>query len=66
MKHYLFCECLSGEEFIIGEDNFSDAADVAVDVAHEIGEQWNEGEWKLKYYGELTEEEAEASGLDEY
>ncbi len=66
MKHYLFCETVSGEEFIVGEYNFSDAASEAEDVAREIGDQWNEGEWTLKYYGELTEEEAEASGLDEY
>ena len=66
MKHYLFCEKISGEEFIVGEYNFTLATSEAEDVAREIGDQWNDGEWELYFYCELTEEEAEASGLDEY
>lgn len=54
-RHYLFEDYDSGEEFIVGAKTFKQA----------------EAEAKL-YFGdpsyicELTEEEAEASGLDEY
>lgn len=58
MKHYLF-ECLTGanegEEFIVGADCYADAKDIAYA---------NFG--KCVCYGRMTEEEAEASGLDEY
>ena len=60
MKHYLF-ECITpggvneGEEFIVGADSYDEAKEIAYD---------NFG--KCKCYGQITEEEAEASGLDEY
>lgn len=66
MKHYLFSEEISGEQFIVGEDNFEDAAMAAEGIAEAIGKDWNGGEWELKFLFEMTEEEAEASGLDEY
>lgn len=60
MKHYLF-ECTNqnstneGEEFIVGEATIGTAMMIARD---EFGE--------ARFLCELTEEEAEASGLDEY
>lgn len=58
MKHFLF-ECLNGEnegeEFIIGADCYDDAKDMAFEL---FG--------SCKCYGQMTEAEAEASGLDEY
>ena len=59
MKHFLF-ECTKqdnaneGEEFIVGEATIGTAMMVAKD---EFGE--------ARFICELTEEEAEASGLDE-
>lgn len=60
MKHYLF-ECVmpgsdnEGEEFIVGANSYAEAKDIAID---------NFG--LFKFLGEISEEEAEASGLDEY
>lgn len=66
MKHYLFEEIISGEEFIVGADCMGEASLIAEGIAQDIGEQENDGEWYLRFLDELTEEEAEASGLDEY
>lgn len=66
MKHYLFCEEISGEEFIVGANEKEKAFGEAIQIAEEIGDNWNSGSYDLTYYGTLTEEEAEASGLDEY
>ncbi len=60
MKHFLFeCTALGsdneGEEFIVGANSYDEAKKIAYG---------NFG--KCKCYGEITEEEAEASGLDEY
>lgn len=58
MKHYLF-ECIAGdnegEEFIVGADSYAEAREIAQDIFK-----------KIKFWYELSEEEAEASGLDEY
>jgi hypothetical protein len=60
MKHYLF-EILDGEyegeEFIVGADNFH----AAIKIAREVGDGAD-----VHYCRELTEFEAENSGLDEY
>lgn len=66
MKHYLFEETISGEEFIVGADCMGEAGLIAEDIAQDIGEEYNEGTWYLHFLDELTDEEAEASGLDEY
>lgn len=66
MKHFLFVEEISGEQFIVGEDIFSTAAMAAEGIATAIGQEYNGGEWELQFLCELTDEEAEASGLDEY
>lgn len=66
MKLYLFKELISGEEFIIGADNVGEAGMVAEGIAQDIGEEYNNDKWYLRFLDELTEEEAEMSGLDEY
>ena len=55
-KHYLFENLESGEEFIVGENNIEYAIDVAID---NFGDQ-------VRFICTLTDDEAEASGLDEY
>lgn len=66
MRHYLFEETISGEEFIVGADFVGVAELTAEGIAQDIGEEYNDGAWHLRYLDELTEEEAENSGLDEY
>jgi len=66
MKHYLFEETISGEEFIIGADYAGEAELIAEGIAKDIGENYNDGLWRLRFMGRLTDEEAEMSGLDEY
>ena len=66
MKHYFFSELISGEQFLVGADNEEEAIIIAEGIAEEIAHQWNDDEWELACHGEVTEEEAEASGLDEY
>jgi hypothetical protein len=65
MKHYLFCEKNTGEEFIVGANDVITAKIMAMEIAWDIAMNYCE-EADLGYYGEITEEEAEASGLDEY
>ena len=55
MWHYLFEDLESGEEFLVGEKTLGTA--IAVAVAY-FG--------AVNYICQLTEMEAEASGLDEY
>lgn len=54
-KHYLFVDLESGEEFIVGETNIDDAAEVAIEYFS-----------SPVYQYEMSEFEAEMSGLDEY
>lgn len=55
MKHYLFTDDVTGEDFIVGEYDF--------EAAYRIARYEFE---RPIFICELTEEEAEASGLDEY
>jgi hypothetical protein len=55
----------SGEEFIVGANTRGGAEIMAEEVAAEIAANYYI-EPDLHYTCELTEEEAEASGLDEY
>ena len=66
MKHFLFCEEISGENFIICCDNLGEACDLAVDIARDIVSYYDNDELSLTFIDELTEAEAEASGYDEY
>lgn len=65
MKHFYFVESETGEEFLVGADSFPEAEmiakRIAADIAHHYGMRSD-----LVYEGEMTEDEAEASGLDEY
>lgn len=65
MYHYYFIENSTGEEFIVGANNLLEAKGIAEDIAAEIAENYGE-QPDLSYEYEMTEEEAEASGLDEY
>lgn len=65
MKHYLFCEENTGEEFIVGANDVKTAKIMAKEIARDIAANYDE-DADLNYYGEITDEEAEASGLDEY
>ena len=56
MRHYLFENLETNEEFIVGAATIGEAIAIAID---EFGED-------VEYECRLTEEEAEASGLDEY
>lgn len=56
MKHYLFENTESGEQFIVGEITLGTAIAVAVSYFDEA----------VRYICQLSEMEAEASGLDEY
>ena len=55
MKHYLFEDLETGEEFIVGADCVTDASITASEYFEEP-----------HFVCQLTEFEAEASGLDEY
>lgn len=66
MKHFYFIENESGEEFIVGADTYHEAKDIALDVAHGIAMYYNLDDATIEFQYEMTEEEAEASGLDEY
>lgn len=55
MKHYLFYDGESGEDFIVGAANLEEAANIAAEYFDEP-----------VYQTTLSEFEAEASGLDEY
>lgn len=62
MKHWLFENIdeesdWEGEEFIVGADSYHEAREIIVDSFGDI---------RVKFWHELTEEEAEMSGLDEY
>lgn len=55
MRHYLFEDNDSGEQFIVGANSYTEACAIAE-------ENFNEPEYLCK----LSEFEAENSGLDEY
>lgn len=67
MKHFLFIEEITGEEFIVSADNEDEAYNAAFEIGVDLVEMWEPGEVpELICYGEISDEEAEASGLDEY
>lgn len=55
MRHFLFEDYATGEEFIVGADNLGEAFEEARTY---FGDP--------SYICELSEDEAEASGLDEF
>lgn len=72
LHHYLFEETVSGERFIVGAFTFVGAKAYAAEICDDISlnNQFNdyesEWEWECTFISELTDEEAEASGFDEY
>lgn len=65
MRHFYFIENSTGEEFIVGARDLAEAKMYAADIADAIAANYGE-ERDLSYEYEMTDEEAEASGLDEY
>lgn len=65
MKHFYFIENETGEEFIVGASNLLEAQITAEDVADSIAANYGVRA-DLSYEYEMTDEEAEDSGLDEY
>ena len=61
MKHFYFIERNSGEEFIVGADTLEEAWLIAKWVALDLDEDPD-----LDGGDEMTDEEAEMSGWDEY
>ena len=55
MKHYLFEDCATGEEFIVGAWDLDEAKAIAKENFEDP-----------KFCYRMSEFEAEASGLDEY
>lgn len=65
MKHYYFIENNTGEEFIVGANTLKEAEIIAYDVGVEIANNYGELA-NVEFCYEMTEFEAENSGLDEY
>lgn len=59
-RHFLFEDTESGEEFIVCANNLAAARQLAWHVDNTTPK------WLPRYICELSDEEAEASGLDEY
>jgi hypothetical protein len=55
MKHYLFEDEVTGEEFLVGAFKSSQALAIAQEIVE-----------APRYIGKVSEYEAEASGLDEF
>ena len=66
MKHFYFIENESGEEFIVGAHSYHEAEEIARDVGRCIARECGWDDYSIEFQYEMTEEEAEASGLDEY
>lgn len=66
MKHFYFIENESGEEFIAGANTYHEAEQIAHDVGRCIARECGWDDYSIEFQYEMTEEEAEASGLDEY
>lgn len=66
MKHFYFIENESGEEFIAGAHSYHDAEEIARNVGRCIARECGWDDYSIEFQYEMTEEEAEASGLDEY
>ena len=66
MKHYYFIENESGEEFLVGADTEAEAWEIAMSVAEAIQKNEELEDIDLSFEYEMDDEEAEASGLDEY
>ena len=75
LQHYLFVEQYSGEQFLVGAYDLSDAVDILYNICENhyldieefsLLEDVPEEEFDMVFVGTLSDEEAEASGLDEF
>lgn len=66
MKHFYFIENESGEEFIVGANTYHEAEEIARGVGQSLAWECGWDDYSIEFQYEMTEEEAEASGLDEY
>ena len=65
IHHFYFIENETGEEFIVGAENLLEAKTAAQEIGDDIAR--NYGCYPdVTYEYEMTDEEAEMSGLDEY
>ena len=65
MRHFCYVEEQTGEQFIVGTEDYEDSWEAAWEVCQQIEKEYG-GPVELKFQMEMTDEEAEASGLDEY
>ena len=65
MHHYYFIDNNTGEQFIVGAGNVLEAKIIAEGIADDLASIYG-GTPDLSYKYEMTDDEAEASGLDEY
>jgi hypothetical protein len=65
IRHYYFTELETGEEFIVGAEDLTKAYVIAFEVGADIGSCYNVKPYVMYEY-EMTEWEADVSGLDEY
>lgn len=66
MKHFYFVEENTGEEFIVGADSLREAWEIALEIGKRCVENYGMNATVLSYEYEMTDQEAEDSGLDEY
>ena len=65
MKHFLFTEEMTGEQFLVSADDELSAILIAQQVGENIADWYGNDSYVITSHGEMTEEEAEVSGLDE-
>lgn len=60
MGHFLFEELLTGDEFLVYANNY----DTATEIAESLWDDYHTSKVVFRY--EMTDEEADESGLDEF
>ena len=65
MKHFLFTEEMTGEQFLVSADDEISAILIAQQIGENIADWYGNDSYVITSQGEMTEGEAEASGLDE-
>lgn len=66
MKHYYFIEDETGEEFLVGANTLYEARMTAFTIALRIAQNYGIDNYHVTFQYEMDDDEAEASGLDEY
>lgn len=65
IRHYCFIENNTGKEFIVGEFRLEFAEMTAREIGDAIARNYGEAA-DVEFLYEMSDKEAEASGLDEY